>query len=162
MPRGPHTPAISPADWTRSAAKAAGIAVLAAIAACGLWLGLKRVPRETPAGSTPTAAGGRGADTAEPTEPHEAPAGATGAAALAARIDINTATQAELESLPGIGPALAQRIIDDRTRFGAFATSESLTRVKGIGPKTLDRLRPLIRASSVVPSGADETRTRNP
>lgn len=60
-------------------------------------------------------------------------------------ININTATAAELELLPGIGPALAQRIIDHRREHGAFRRVEDLDDVKGIGPRTLEKLRPLVR-----------------
>lgn len=59
-------------------------------------------------------------------------------------LDLNTATAAQLEHLPGIGPALAARIIADRTQHGPYATVDQLDRVKGIGPKTLEKLRPHI------------------
>jgi beta-lactamase superfamily II metal-dependent hydrolase len=57
------------------------------------------------------------------------------------RVDLNTATQGELEALPGIGPTLARRIMEARP----FRSVEDLDRVKGIGPKRLAELRPLVR-----------------
>lgn len=60
-------------------------------------------------------------------------------------IDLNTATAADLEVLPRIGPALAQRIIEARDRAGGFASLEDLDAVKGIGPRTLEALRPHVR-----------------
>jgi comEA protein len=59
-------------------------------------------------------------------------------------ININTAGQKELEKLPRIGPATARRILEYRSAHGSFPNVESLTRVRGIGPKTLARLKPLI------------------
>lgn len=58
-----------------------------------------------------------------------------------ARVRINAATAGELEVLPGIGPALARRIVEERERGGPFREIGDLKRVKGIGPKLLDRLR---------------------
>ncbi|MCA1666711.1 MAG: ComEA family DNA-binding protein [Thermomicrobia bacterium] len=57
------------------------------------------------------------------------------------RVNINTATKAELEALPAIGPAIAQRIIDDRTANGPYTQIEDLARVRGISAKTVDQLR---------------------
>jgi competence protein ComEA len=62
--------------------------------------------------------------------------------ALAEPINVNTATAAELQKLPGIGAKMAQRIIDERTLRGRFQTVDALRRVSGIGPKTLEKLRP--------------------
>ncbi|NLV92072.1 MAG: helix-hairpin-helix domain-containing protein [Firmicutes bacterium] len=63
-------------------------------------------------------------------------------AAEALRINVNTASAWELERLPGIGPALAGRIVAERERHGPFITVDELVRVSGIGPKVLERLRP--------------------
>ena len=57
-----------------------------------------------------------------------------------APIDINRATSDDLISLPGIGPALAQRIIDYRNEHGPFRSVEELERVSGIGPQTVQGL----------------------
>ena len=70
------------------------------------------------------------------------------------RLDVDRATAAEFERLPGIGPALAARIVADRASNGPFGSPGGLLRVRGIGPKTLDRLRPFLRpapADSVSP-----------
>ncbi len=77
---------------------------------------------------------------------HEEPVAAQGQAwdaqlAAARQIDINTASRAQLERLPGVGPALAVQIVDDREAHGPFGAPEDLTRVKGIGPKTYESLR---------------------
>jgi len=63
---------------------------------------------------------------------------------LPGKININLAPSAELEELPGIGPTLAARIIAYREEHGPFENIEDLTRVSGIGPKTLDGFRDLI------------------
>ena len=59
-------------------------------------------------------------------------------------ININTADAALLDTLPGIGPSTAQKIIEYRDQNGVFATVEDLLKVPGIGPSTLENLRPLI------------------
>ncbi|GEA17385.1 MAG: competence protein ComEA [Moorella sp. (in: firmicutes)] len=60
------------------------------------------------------------------------------------KVNINTATMAELDSLPGIGPTLAQRIIDYRNQKGPFRTIEDLQNVSGIGPGRFNDLKDLI------------------
>ena len=59
-------------------------------------------------------------------------------------ININSATAAELETLPGIGPTLAQRIVDYRTQHGPFQIIEAIMNVSGIGPATFDQIQSLI------------------
>ncbi len=60
-------------------------------------------------------------------------------------VSVNLATAEELERLPGIGPVLARRIVEDRARNGQYTRPEDLLRVKGIGRKTLDKLRPYLQ-----------------
>lgn len=62
----------------------------------------------------------------------------------AARIDLNTASHAELQRLPGIGPALSARIDAYRKAHGPFARVEDITRVRGIGEKTLEQIEPML------------------
>ena len=59
-------------------------------------------------------------------------------------ININTASQAELESLPGIGPTTAQKIIEYRDANGPFVAAEDIINVSGIGPGTYERIKDLI------------------
>lgn len=59
-------------------------------------------------------------------------------------VNINTASLDELNSLPGIGPTIAQRIIDYREVNGLFSTIEDLMNVSGIGPSTFEELKDLI------------------
>ncbi len=70
------------------------------------------------------------------------------------RINVNVAPQEELERLPRIGPVMAQRIIDYRETHGPFERVEELSRVRGIGPKTLERLRPLVVLTTPGPTPA--------
>ncbi|MEM0951265.1 MAG: ComEA family DNA-binding protein [Cyanobacteria bacterium P01_H01_bin.74] len=60
-------------------------------------------------------------------------------------VNINTDAQTKLQLLPGIGPAIASRIITDRLQHGRFTSVDDLQRVRGIGPKTLAKLRDYIR-----------------
>jgi comEA protein len=60
-------------------------------------------------------------------------------------IDLNAATLKELTALPGIGKTTAQRIIDFRETNSKFTSTEDLLKVKGIGPKKFQKLKPLVR-----------------
>ena len=70
-------------------------------------------------------------------------------------VDINTATAVELETLPGIGPVLARRIIESRP----YETIEELTRVKGIGSKSFARLKNQITVGALFPAGNQPSAT---
>jgi competence protein ComEA len=131
-PSAPAEPA-----WTGGPAKWAAVALLGAASVGGLlWSNLARVPHPhlgravaSPAAAAPTAGG----------PPAALPK-------VVRTINVNAASAAELELLPGIGPALARRIVDDRAAHGPFRSVNDLDRVKGIGPRTIERLRPLLRA----------------
>jgi competence protein ComEA len=58
-------------------------------------------------------------------------------------VDVNRATAEELKLLPRIGPTLAARIVEERERGGPFRSVSDLTRVRGIGPRTVERLSSL-------------------
>jgi competence protein ComEA len=63
------------------------------------------------------------------------------AQAAAAAVNVNTASVDELATVRGIGPALAERIVEHRKQHGPFKTAEDLLAVKGIGPKLLAKIR---------------------
>ncbi|OGG53978.1 MAG: hypothetical protein A3F84_04775 [Candidatus Handelsmanbacteria bacterium RIFCSPLOWO2_12_FULL_64_10] len=86
-------------------------------------------------------------------------AAATPDTARTGLIDLNRATAGDLERLPRVGPALARRIVEHRAQRGPFRRVEDLKRVKGIGERTIERLRPLVKVgdpSSGIPTGGGE------
>src|SRR4051794_35608344 len=85
------------------------------------------VPTRAKAGAAPAAA--------------TPPTGAAGGTAPAAPIDLNTATLEQLDTLDGVGPSTAQKILDYREQHGGFKTVEELDQVSGIGEKRLENLR---------------------
>jgi competence protein ComEA len=72
------------------------------------------------------------------------PAQPRAAAAANQPLDLNTATLAELEKLPGVGPAMAARIVEYRQKIGGFKKIEDLMNVSGIGEKSFLTLKPLV------------------
>jgi len=67
------------------------------------------------------------------------------------RLDINRAEWVEWALLEGIGETIAKRIVEDRTANGPFTSIDDLRRVKGIGEKTLERIRPWLTVGSAAP-----------
>jgi competence protein ComEA len=88
-------------------------------------------PVGTPGGATGDAGTGAGSPGATPAGP----------------VDLNTATAAQLDTLPGVGPATANAIITYRTRNGRFKSVTELLEVPGIGPAKLEAIRPLVMVS---------------
>lgn len=71
--------------------------------------------------------------------------GSEAASSAGGLVNLNTATQAELEELPGVGPSTAEAIIEHRKANGAFGSVDDLLDVRGIGPAKLDAMRDLLR-----------------
>jgi competence protein ComEA len=71
--------------------------------------------------------------------------GSPGLGSAGGLIDLNTADATALDSLPGVGPVLAQRILDWRAQHGRFSSVDELGEVTGIGDKILSQIRPKVR-----------------
>lgn len=69
------------------------------------------------------------------------------------RLDINEATWTDWLHVEGVGDTLATRIVEDRTANGPFTSIDELTRVRGIGEKTVDAMRPFLQSNVVRPEG---------
>jgi len=97
----------------------------------------------------------------EPLDDAPPAAGEAVAPAPAGPLDLNAASRADLERLPGIGPVRAAAVLELRDARGRLSSIEELVDVRGIGPKTLERLRPLVcvgdsvRGSGVSPKEAN-------
>jgi competence protein ComEA len=123
LPPAPEKPSVNiglPAAWPPAAQRVTVVALLAALSLL----------------SWQTIQGGRWS--ARPTTLTER--------GLAFRVDLNTADHAGLMQLPGVGESLAQRIEDHRSHYGPFHEVDELRNVSGIGPATLERLRPFVYA----------------
>ena len=123
----------APRDWTTGPAKLVAVVVLGGACLFGLaWSIMTRQPGSARVGVAVSAPPPRDVTPASQTLPPSP---------IARRVNLNTATAAELELLPGIGPALAQRIVADREYRGPFRSLNDLDRVSGIGPRLIERLR---------------------
>lgn len=115
MPAPPTSPPSPPGIASRPTRIIAGI-VLLALSLGGLAATADRTPLTRPQADAP-------------------------ATIAPVRINLNSASAAELELLPRIGPALSRRIVEDRAANGPFRTIEDLDRVRGIGPRTILNIR---------------------
>ncbi|MBY8877675.1 ComEA family DNA-binding protein [Streptomyces sp. PLK6-54] len=123
--------------------------------------GLRQLPKGARVADALAAAGGPlpGADTtalnlARPLSDGEqilvglpappAAASSPGDATATAPLSLNSATPAQLDALPGVGPVLAQHIIDFRTQHGGFTSLQQLRQIPGIGPRKFTTLQPLV------------------
>ena len=68
-------------------------------------------------------------------------------------VNLNTASSSELQSVPGIGPATAEKIIQMRKSYGAFKSIDDLLAIRGIGPKRLDKMRKYLTVGKPVTAG---------
>lgn len=84
---------------------------------------------------------GPAAPLAAPADAAPGPPAARKAAPAGAPVNVNTAGVQELTSLPGVGPALAGRIVEHRKQSGPFRRAEDLLAVKGVGPKLLAKIK---------------------
>lgn len=78
------------------------------------------------------------------------------------RLDLNTATVAELDALPGVGAKRAQQVIELRDKLGGFRRVEELLRLRGVGKKFIERIRPLVRVVPKVLAAEGEKRMTPP
>jgi competence protein ComEA len=89
-------------------------------------------------------------------KPATAKAAAKPAATAAAPVNLNTATVAQLETLPGIGARTAQAIVDHREKNGSFKKIEELMNIKGIGEKSFLKLKPMVTVGTEKPEKAGD------
>jgi len=77
-------------------------------------------------------------------------------------VNINTATAEELQQVPGIGPATAQKILQMRKSYGAFKSVDDLLAIRGLGQKRLDKMRKYLTVARTNPSKTDALSTKPP
>jgi competence protein ComEA len=83
----------------------------------------------------------------------DTPKAAKAADAATVPVNLNVATAEQLEKLPGVGPAMAKRILEYRQKNGGFKKIEELMNVRGIGEKAFLRMKPQLTVSAPKPNG---------
>jgi len=126
----------SAGEWTRTPAAMFASAVLGIAAIGGLGWSLNRAMERDSAMMV--------GDSAHEDAKGEGIGQSGGAMGVVKLIDLNSAGAAELDLLPGIGPALAGRILADREENGRYDSVDDLKRVSGIGPKTVEKIRAFV------------------
>lgn len=145
--RPPAPPVSGPAKWVALGIVAGGSLV-------GIVWSLQSSSKPAPpverAMSLNTIAAPQSVDEQRRSEAESARTIATSASRL---VNLNTATEAELDMLPGVGKVTARAILDYRARHGAFRVLSELDKIKGIGPATIEKLRPLVTLEDTAPTG---------
>jgi competence protein ComEA len=91
----------------------------------------------------------------------ERPAKPSAAVGAAAPVNLNTATPAELQALPGVGASTAKLIVEHRSKNGGFKKVEELMNIKGIGEKSFLKLKPLVTVGSDKGDAAEKKSDRS-
>ena len=112
----------------------------------GVDLGLMNLARKLVDGELVVVGPAPPAGAAPGAAPPPQPGAPSAGAATGSLLDLNTATVAQLDALPGVGPVLAQRIVDYRTEHGGFRSVDQLREVDGIGDSRFEKLRELVTA----------------
>lgn len=103
---------------------------------CQIWIPARGDGTVAPPGQTGSVAA------TQKTGPSDTGGAAGGSSAAGAPINLNTASQGELESIDGVGPVMAGRIVAWRQEHGRFTSVDQLREISGVGPKTFEKIRP--------------------
>ena len=152
----PHAEPVAPATLDPAAASAPAAVLVVAVAGKVRFPGLVRLPAGARVADAIEAAGGvlPGTDLSTVNLARKiadgelitvgTPAGPSGAVPGDGKVNLNTATVAQLDALPGVGPVLAERIVAYRDKKGGFRTVAELRQVEGIGDAKYEQLKDLV------------------